>query len=75
MDDPTRRCENDTGKWKRATRGSCSQARAPLFCPEWDSHFWLSAALPISGIQLIDLLGRRNVQLMQHVENFSVAQS
>ena len=32
MDDPTRRCENDTDKWKRATRGSCSQARAPLFC-------------------------------------------
>src|SRR6267143_430651 len=31
MDDPTRRCENDTDKWKRATRGSCSQARAPLF--------------------------------------------
>jgi hypothetical protein len=33
MDDPTRRCENDTDKWKRVTRGSCSQARAPLFCP------------------------------------------
>jgi len=33
MDDPTRRCENDTDKWKRATRGSCSQARAPFFCP------------------------------------------
>jgi hypothetical protein len=32
MDDPTRRCENDTDKWKRVTRGSCSQARAPLFC-------------------------------------------
>src|SRR5882672_6454269 len=32
MDDPTRWCENDTDKWKRVTRGSCSQARAPLFC-------------------------------------------
>jgi hypothetical protein len=31
MDDPTRRCENDTDKWKRVTRGSCSQARAPFF--------------------------------------------
>jgi hypothetical protein len=34
MDDPTRRCENDTDKWKRVTRGPCSQARAPLYsCP------------------------------------------
>ena len=54
MDDPTRWCENDTDKWKRATRGSCSQARAPLFClpglsgrpfPEkQDSDFCLLAA-------------------------------
>src|ERR1700720_4453931 len=45
MDDPTRRCENDTDKWKRVTRGPCSQARAPLFCSlhlKWDSHFWWS---------------------------------
>jgi hypothetical protein len=35
----------------------------------------LHLTLPMSGIQLIDLLGCRNVQLMQHVENFCVAQS
>jgi hypothetical protein len=35
MDDPTRWCENDTNKWRRATRGPCSQARASfLFAVE-----------------------------------------
>jgi hypothetical protein len=55
MDDPTRWCENDTDKWKRATRGSCSQARAPLFSLLfflWDSYFCLSAPVNTFSEQL-----------------------
>ena len=31
MDDPTRRCENDTGKLETRHSGPCSQARAHFF--------------------------------------------
>jgi hypothetical protein len=65
MDDPTRRCENDTDKWKRVTRGSCSQARAPLFCaasfrvgqPIWLS-FRTSQRTSIDASFTVDVVGQ-----------------
>ena len=79
MDDPTRQCENDTDKWKRATRGSCSQARAPFFCPlKWDSHFWLSFRRSKASVKirrLINLPRHRNIQLPQNVLHFRTPQA
>jgi len=54
MDDPTRRCENDTDKWKRVTRGSCSQARAPLFCP----FFFKQVGQPFLAVLFVFSLNR-----------------
>jgi hypothetical protein len=45
MDDPTRRCENDTDKWN-ASLGALVPKQGPHFFAryalKWDSHFWLS---------------------------------
>ena len=61
------------------TRGSCSQARAPLFClifvpPGQTSNPSNHPVFVSSRASLIYLSCRRNIQLMQHMRHFRIPQ-
>jgi hypothetical protein len=79
MDDPTRWCENDTDKWKRAIRGSCSQARAPFFYfsrPVGQPFLAVLTTVKfLAEIRLINLPRYRDIQMPQNVLHFRIPQA
>jgi hypothetical protein len=75
MDDPTRRCENDTGNGFAPYGALVPKQEPHFFSPPYQPRFPIPSPIYVSSepLRLVDPLRRRNIQLVQHVDHFRLA--